>query len=150
MDSAAAIIAICATIIGTGGISSVVIFLMTRKTTQDNTNAQTGLTTSQQKEVDERTANTVATRDREQELFYRSLIKETEDRCNDKVAGVQIELDVFEAFVDMMVPWSWGAIRELKLHGIEHEKPPSLADVKMRIKGATQPSLPATKAPPGG
>lgn len=135
-----------AAVLGSGALTSLVIYLLSRKTAQASTNAQTGLTSSQAKEVDERTANTVATREREQEVFYRGLLKETEDRCNSKVAGLQNELDVFETFVDMMVPWSWGAIRELKLHDVDYENPPSLADIKIRLKGATQPSLPAAKS----
>lgn len=148
MDSTA-VIAICAAVLGTGGLSTLAIALINRKPTVVSTMAQAGLTEAQRKEVDERSATTVATREREQELFWRGLLKETEDRCNEKVAAVHTELDVLETFVDMMVPWSWGAIRELKLAAIDYEKPPSLAEIKMRIKGATQPSLRATPPPSG-
>lgn len=57
-------------------------------------------------------------------------LHETEDRCNGRVDAMQLEINILEAYVDQIVPWTWGAVREIRLAKIDLENPPSLADIR--------------------
>lgn len=77
----------------------------------------------------------------EREAEWRSRLQETEDRCKATVAAQkeeydrrldeqQLEINILEAYADRIVPWTWGAVREIRLNSIDYENPPSLADVR--------------------
>ena len=77
----------------------------------------------------------------DREAQWQKRLQETEDRCNKQVSEQkaeanrrldeqQLEINILEAYVDRIVPWTWGAVREIRLNSIELEDPPSLAEIR--------------------
>jgi hypothetical protein len=132
----ATVMTLAAAVLGSGGVSALILGLMNRRTQAGAMAAQTGLTISQKREVDERAGSLHDQRFREQEKFWRELLKDTEDRCNDKIHRLSAEVEILEAYVDDVVPWTWEMVAAAREHKMPHRAPPSLAETRLRLRGA--------------
>jgi hypothetical protein len=120
---------------GSAGVASVLISLYLLPQRKKRAEVDIELTKEQRKEVAEKALALNDDRERAREKFWNDKVVQMEDRFNARFKSQDEELEVLETYVDRMVPWTWGIIRETRLKGIEYPDPPSLADVRRELKG---------------
>lgn len=120
---------------GSAGAVSVIISLYLLPIRKKKAEVDVELTKEQKKEVAEKALALNDDRERAREEFWNKRINDAEDRFNAKFKSQEEEIEVLETYVDRMVPWTWGVIRETRLKGIEYPDPPSIADVRKELRG---------------
>lgn len=120
---------------GSAGIASVLISLYLLPQRKKRAEIDIELTKEQKKEVAEKALALNDERERLREEFWNKKVTDAEDRFNAKFESQEREIEVLETYVDRMVPWTWGVIRETRLKGIEYPDPPSIADVRKELRG---------------
>ena len=74
-------------------------------------------------------------REREREKFWQEQMARHEERCRNEKSELKLEVRIYQTHIDRIQMWVWGAIRALRLNGIEYADPPDLTGIRQEITG---------------
>lgn len=74
-------------------------------------------------------------REREREKFWQEQMARHKERCRNEKSELKLEVRIYQTHIDRIQMWVWGAIRALRLNGIEYENPPDLTEIRQEITG---------------
>ena len=74
-------------------------------------------------------------REREREKFWQEQLARQEDQYKNEKNDLKLEVRIYQTHIDRIQLWVWGAIRALRLNGIEYENPPDLTAIRQEITG---------------
>jgi hypothetical protein len=127
-----------ALVLGSGGLLTGLIALLTLRSKTSNVDSQTGLNKAQETEVIQRASQINEQRERDRDREWERKIELVKQECNGKISELEEEVNILEIFIDSSVPWIWGAVRELRINGISYADAPSLPNIRREYRASRQ------------
>lgn len=119
-------------VLGSGALVASLIALYMARSNKKNTEAVTGKTNAEEKEIEEKAIALSEATYQSREKFWQGQVQDVKRECHSEVEELRSEVAWLKVLIEQHVPWDWAQQRRLTLAGIEHEAPPTLNWIKDR------------------